>query len=163
VQLSGAMLAVLAANSAAPPPREATGLASISYEKTACYGVCPVFVATLRSDGTGTFDGKQFTVARGPTPFRVAPATFRALAATLAPLRPRHGTVVYDPMNCRGLGAPVTDASSTRIVWRGANGRLASLAFYDGCPAKAVTDRLAAARALLPLDRFIGRPDRRRR
>ncbi|MBX3563660.1 MAG: hypothetical protein KF730_03690 [Sphingomonas sp.] len=32
---------------------------SIRYETSACFGACPIYVVTLRPDGTGTFEGKR--------------------------------------------------------------------------------------------------------
>jgi hypothetical protein len=153
-----ASILVAPALSAAAPP-VASDVAIIRYEKTACFGFCPVFVVTLRSDGEGVFEGRQYTAVRGTRSFHVTPERFRAFAAALAPLRPRAGKLLYGEENrCHGAGPAPTDASSTGVAWRTREGRETSLYFYDGCGVPAVSQRLDAARALLPVKAFVGRP-----
>jgi hypothetical protein len=153
-----ASILVAPALSAAAPP-VAPDVASIRYEKTACFGFCPVFVVTLHSDGEGVFEGRQYTAVRGARRFHVTPERFRAFAAELAPLRPRAGKVLYDEANrCHGAGSAPTDGSSTGVAWRTREGRETALYYYDGCGVPSVSERLDAARALLPVKAFVGRP-----
>jgi Domain of unknown function (DUF6438) len=35
-------------------------ITSISLERGACFGSCPIYKVTLRSDGTATYDGERF-------------------------------------------------------------------------------------------------------
>jgi hypothetical protein len=155
--LASILVAAPALSAAVPVATQ--DLAIIRYEKTACFGFCPVFVVTLRSDGEGVFEGQHYTAVQGARRFHITPERFRAFAAALAPLRPRAGKLLYDEANrCHGAGAAPSDGSSTGVAWRTREGRETVLYFYDGCGVPEVRRRLDAARALLPIEAFVGRP-----
>src|SRR5690349_3828500 len=88
VILLGALAAVLPAGSVDARVRS---IETISYQTTACFGTCPVYTLTVRSDGTATFEGARYTAVRGRRDFRVTPRQYRAFAAWLAPVRPARG------------------------------------------------------------------------
>ncbi|WP_157073682.1 DUF6438 domain-containing protein [Sphingomonas soli] len=106
---------------------------SIRYETGPCFGVCPVYVVTLRPDGTGIFEGKRFTAATGTREFKLSRSEYEAFAAKLAPYRPKSGTARYTPDNKALCRSAATDLPSADITWTRAIGDSQSLAFYFGC------------------------------
>jgi hypothetical protein len=138
-------------------PRQAA-VETIAYETGPCFGRCPVYRVTVRSDGRGTFEGIRFTAFTGARPFRLTRAQYRAFAERLAPDRPAQGQRRYQPGTplCRQAA---TDLPSVSIVWRGRGEQ--SLYVYYGCDRRqngAMFDRLASAPALLPIGDFIAAP-----
>ena len=132
--------------------------ASITYSPSICYGTCPDYSVTVRSDGTATWEGRQFVEAKGVRQFNVSDEDYRAFARTLAPVRPT-GTreIVSGSPDC---GPAATDLPSTVIEWDD-GARKDKLAFYHGChnPAnRPVAEAVAAAPKLLPIAAFIGDP-----
>jgi hypothetical protein len=129
--------------------------ASISYRTGPCFGRCPVYRVTVRSDLTGTFEGERFTAVTGPREFRVSARQWRAFVAKLAPLRPR-GVRAVTPGSA-DCGQTVTDMPSVNVSWSGASAD--RLDFYYGCRAPAnqtLADTLRAAPELLPIGDYIG-------
>lgn len=138
-----------------PAPRQA-----ISYETGPCFGACPVFSFTVRSDGTGVFDGKRFTAVAGTRGFRVTPEQFRAFAAALAPYRPASGELRIAPGTDR-CAQVATDLPSTTVHWTGERSAQGErLHFYHGCDMEQnarMADALGNAPDLLPtLEPLIG-------
>jgi len=159
IKLGFAALAVGLAGCATTPQAEAAGreVRSISYETGPCFGACPVYRVTVNADGTGRFEGRNFTAARGERAFRITPAQYRAFAAQLAPLRPARGSRRYSGDACRIMA---TDLPSAQVTWAGAGGDQ-QLFFYFGCDMdrnQAIAERLRAAPRLLPITGLIGRP-----
>jgi hypothetical protein len=153
----GVGAAALALSACATMPRGGALPESISYETGPCFGACPVYVVTVRSDGSGMFEGKRFTAVSGQRSFRVTPDQFRAFADRLAPLRPASGIVRYSgaPL-CRGMA---TDLPSADVKWRTRGGGEQELYFYYGCDMeakRAMAERLGSAPDLLPIASFIG-------
>jgi hypothetical protein len=56
------------------------GIDSISLSRGPCYGTCPVYRVTLRSDGTVIWEGERFVQPIGRHVGRVDPAHFEHLA-----------------------------------------------------------------------------------
>lgn len=130
---------------------------AISYETGPCFGACPVFRVTVRSDGSGTFEGRQHTAVQGERSFRISPAQYRAFAAHLAPLRPAEGSVRMSGEACTRMA---TDLPSAEVTWFSRIGNSQSLYFYFGCDMErnqAIADRLRRAPSMLPIREMIGR------
>ena len=133
---------------------------AIRYETAPCFGACPVYAVTVRPDGTGTFEGRRFTAATGPTEFKLDPAAYRRFAAALAPYRPASGDVRYAPGEPNCENAP-TDMPSATVTWNSNTGAAPqTLSFYFGCrgEAQALADTLRQAPELLPIKDLIGPP-----
>jgi hypothetical protein len=149
--LGAAVVAVgTAAPSAARPAPE-----SITYETGPCFGSCPIYKVTVRSDGTGIFEGINFTAVRGIRNFRMTPRQYRAFAAYLSPIRPERGSIDYSGERCRTM---VTDMSSATVTWEGRGGTW-RLHVYYGCDPdrhRSLIFQLSAAPVLLPIRDFIG-------
>lgn len=147
-------LALLASPAAAQSSRSAMP-ESISYRAGPCMGGCPIYEVTVRSDGTGTFEGVNFTAVRGQRTFRVTPEQYRAYVRHLAPIRPRRGIVSHTGENCRDF---VTDNPSASVTWGDQRGGQGLILNYGCDPQRnrAMARRLATAPGLLPIGDFIG-------
>jgi hypothetical protein len=131
---------------------------TIRFETGRCFGTCPVYSVTVRPDGTGTFEGRQFTAVTGSRDFRLTTAEYRAFAERLAPYRPAQGEQRYEP------GSPLcpnhaTDMSSVDVTWSGGAGGARHLYFYLGCVSEDRQDARTALRTapeLLPIAPLVG-------
>lgn len=103
---------------------------TIRYETGPCFGACPVYVLTVRSDGTGTFEGRQHTAVQGVREFTLTPAQFADFRARLEPYRPVGQRRLSTGPECNGRVA--TDLPSVEISWtqKGPQSRLYA---YYGC------------------------------
>jgi len=149
-----AALALLASPAVAQRPHS-TLPDSIAFRAGPCMGGCPIYEVVVRSDGSGTFEGINFTAVTGRRDFRVTPAQYRTLVRHLAPIRPRRGVVSYSGENCRDF---VTDSSSGTVTWSDRRGNQ-GLHLNYGCDPRrnrAMARRLAGAPGLLPIGDFIG-------
>lgn len=154
---SGFILAALAlAAPAGALHASQRALETISYEAGPCFGACPIYKVTVRSDGTATFEGINFTAVRGVRQFRVTPREYRAFANHLAPIRPARGSIDYNGSDrCRVMA---TDMDSATVTWVSRRGTQ-RLHLYYGCDLernRALARRLRAAPGLLPIGDFIG-------
>lgn len=144
-----------------PPLPDGSALpTSISFSPSACYGTCPDYTVTVRSDGSATWEGRKFVAAKGVRQFNVSEEDYRALARTLAPIRPEGiRDIVSGSPDC---GPAATDHPSTTIEWEDAS-RKDRLHFYHGChnPKNGtIVDTITAAQKHLPVAAFIGDPAR---
>ena len=62
---------------------QVTGPIEITIARTACYGICPVYMVTIREDGTVTYEGHQFVRVTGSHTWKIDPAAVAALAAEM--------------------------------------------------------------------------------
>ena len=154
------LLLALAACTPAARPGAPTGIEadSIRYATGPCFGTCPVYSVTVTPDGAGTFVGERFTAVSGTRGFRIPPARYAALAATLAPYRPAGGErrIAQGTPDC---GNAPTDMPSTDVTWTRAAGDSARLSFYHGCAAnnRALADTLREVPAMLPIGNLVGK------
>jgi len=147
--------AAFAAPATAKPARHAAP-ESITYRAGPCMGGCPIYTVTVRSDGSATFEGINFTTVRGRREFRVTPRQYRAFAAWLAPIRPARGSIDYNSSQlCRTMA---TDMPSAAVTWNGRRGEQ-RLNYYYGCDMaryRALAQRLSHAPDRLPIGDYIG-------
>jgi hypothetical protein len=59
---------------------DATAIDTITLERTACFGTCPVYKLIVRRNGTVSYDGKQFVKVSGQRSRRISRARFQQLA-----------------------------------------------------------------------------------
>lgn len=144
---------------ATQPLPDGTALpASISFNPSVCYGTCPDYKVTVRSDGTATWEGRQFVEAKGVRQFSVSDEEYRAFARALAPIRPQGTRNIVD--GAPDCGPAATDHETTIVEWEDAATQ-DKLTFYHGChnPANRVmAETISAAPKLLPIATFIGDP-----
>ena len=102
---------------------------TIRLEATACDGRCPAFVVEVRSDGSGTFEGRSHTAVIGKRNFTLTPAQYADYRARLEPYRPS-GERLLDAAHCPEPAAP--GFHTIEVRWSGP-GRSDRLALYFGC------------------------------
>src|SRR5690349_3473487 len=75
----GLSLSAIAAPLQAVHAQEATeaadGDVAITLERTACFGVCPVYTLTIYEDGTVVYEGENHVEVMGTQTFEIDPAT----------------------------------------------------------------------------------------
>jgi hypothetical protein len=74
------MLASVAAVSCGPVT-EATGPVTITLERTACHGTCPVYLLTVSDNGTVIFDGREYVKNPGKIVSTISKQKVEQLAA----------------------------------------------------------------------------------
>jgi len=85
--LAAVGLAALAApKGASTAPVDAGKKAPIlaSLQRTACYGTCPIYKVTVRSDGTVEYDGERFVKVTGHQVAKLDPSHVEALRKAFA-------------------------------------------------------------------------------
>jgi len=115
---------------------------SITLERTACFGSCPIYKLTIASDGTVTFDGERFTKVQGIATGRISPSDFRRLVAEFEKINYFSLPDSFSP------GTPVcprmvTDMPSAVTSIR-LNGKAKSVSHYHGCGDSGVLPKLSA-------------------
>lgn len=125
----------------------------IRYSSSACEGVCPVFTVTVTEQG-GVFHGERFTTVTGERRFAFTPEQYRAVATTLAPIRPKGTRQIVDGSpDCGGTAA--TDFSSIEVRW-GTQDRLDYYRGCDGDEAKRIELVLTRALDLMAVEELVG-------
>lgn len=143
-------LALIGCSGNAPDPGPPV---PITYSASGCEGICPVFTVTVTEQG-GVFHGERFTKVTGERRFAVTPEQYRAVARTLAPIRPAGERQIVDGSpDCGGTAA--TDFSSIEVRW----GERDRLHYYNGCSgaaAERIELILAQAEDLMGIGAFLG-------
>jgi hypothetical protein len=65
-------------------PADIASIASVSLERTECYGTCPEYTVTVKRDGTVTWSGTDFVQAKGARTGKANAAATRALFELIA-------------------------------------------------------------------------------
>ena len=104
---------------------------SITLERTACFGTCPMYKVAITSDGTVTFNGERFTKTTGMAKGKISPADFRQLVSEFEKINYFSLPDNYAP------GTPVcpqriTDMPSANTSIR-LKGKTKSVSHYYGC------------------------------
>jgi ankyrin repeat protein len=105
-----------------PPIKDWASL-RIALSRSECYGSCPVYDVEIASDGTVTYDGRNFVLVGGKHVSHITPERVRALFAAF---RKAEFFTLYDDYR-----AGITD-SATYVVSIGYDGRKKSVADYVG-------------------------------
>jgi hypothetical protein len=63
----------------APPPESAPTDVTMTLERTACYGTCPVYKLTITGDGTVVYEGRDFVEVKGEQTSQISPAQVQEL------------------------------------------------------------------------------------
>jgi len=161
VVVAGLALAGCAHTRSAPTPKPKpipVEIDSITYETGPCFGACPVYSVTVRSDGSGVFTGKRFTEVSGERAFKLSPDQYAAFAAQLAPYRPASGEKRISPGE-KGCEHAATDLPSVDVTWSRAIGDRQRLYYYFGCNMEGnqtMAQALGNAVDALPIEPLIG-------
>ena len=115
---------------------------SITLERTACFGTCPIYAVTINSDGAVTFNGERFVKTVGIAQDRIDKAAFRELVREFEKIDYFSLPDDFTPGSkvCPNM---VTDMPSADTSIR-LNGKTKSVAHYQGCGKSAVLDNLTA-------------------
>jgi membrane dipeptidase (peptidase family M19)/uncharacterized protein DUF6438/ankyrin repeat protein len=77
----GPSTAMMAAASSSPAAQDtAQGPITITLQRTACFGMCPVYSVTIHDDGTVSYEGLEHTKVQGKQTWKIDRAAVRALA-----------------------------------------------------------------------------------
>jgi acetamidase/formamidase len=119
----------------------------ITMERGACFGTCPMYKVTLRSDGTVTFDGANFVKTKGTATGKITPEDFNKLVSEFEKLKFFSLDDTYEP-GSPACGPAATDLPYVRTSIQ-MKGKTKSISHYQGCLNSEVV------RTLLNLDRKI--------
>jgi acetamidase/formamidase len=119
----------------------------ITMERGACFGTCPMYKVTLRSDGTVTFDGANFVKNKGTATGKITPEDFNKLVSEFEKVKFFSLDDTYEP-GSPGCGPAATDLPYVRTSIQ-MKGKTKSISHYQGCLNSEVV------RTLLNLDRKI--------
>jgi len=114
----------------------------ITLERGACFGTCPVYQLTIKSDGSVTFDGKRFTKTTGIATGKISQSDFRALVSEFVNIYYFSLPDAYTP-GTKECPDRITDMPSANTSIR-LNGRAKSVAHYYGCGNKGALEKLTA-------------------
>jgi hypothetical protein len=115
---------------------------SITLERTACFGTCPVYKVNITADGTVTFNGDRFTKTTGIAKGKISPGDFRQLVSEFEKIDYFSLPDRFEP------GTPVcpqriTDMPSANTSIR-LKGKTKSVGHYYGCGDKGALAQLTA-------------------
>ena len=167
----GALGAVLLCSGCEPPPASPPDIAvdagpapargalvrdpvSISYESHGCYGPCPIYRVTIRSDGSADYVGRDHVRVSGERRLRLTPDSFRRFAAYLAPIKPPRGSIPS-----AGVACNVNDGPTWSVQGLGADGARPGLCVgsHDQLPDPNLAyERIRKAPDLLPIEGLVG-------
>ena len=114
----------------------------ITLERGACFGTCPVYQLTIKSDGTVAFDGKRFTKTTGNATGKISQNDFRALVSEFEKINYFSLPDAYTP-GTKECPRMITDMPSADTSIR-LKGRMKSVAHYYGCGTEGALAQLTA-------------------
>src|SRR2546426_563412 len=114
----------------------------ITLERTVCFGTCPAYHLTIKSDGSVTFDGKRFTKTTGVATSKITPSDFRALVSEFEKINYFSLPDAYTP-GTKECPRMMTDMPSADTSIR-SYGRSKSVAHYHGCGTEGALAKLTA-------------------
>src|SRR5262249_10451513 len=119
-----------------------SGNDQITLERGPCFGTCPIYKLTIKSDGNVTFEGQRFTKTTGVAKGKISPDDFRTLVREFEKIDYFALPDSYTP------GTPqcpqmVTDmpSANTSIVLKG---KTKSVSHYHGCGDSGALPKLTA-------------------
>jgi acetamidase/formamidase len=114
----------------------------ITLERTACFGTCPVYKLTIKSDGSVMFQGERFTKTTGTATGKISATDFRALVAEFEKSDYFSLADAYTP-GTKECPRPTTDMPSAETSIH-LNGRAKRVAHYHGCGNEGSLSKLTA-------------------
>lgn len=132
---------------------------SFSIERTACFGFCPMYAATVDADDKLVFEGQRFVAAEGAHEKTLPEGSFERLIE----IAERHGFAGFDSAypNEAGDNCPQMATDMPSVIVSVSSKKLThAVSFYRGCFEFDGRDRLEAmieeVDAVLALDDWIG-------
>jgi len=104
-----ACLSLLLAASVSGATAASSEITEITLERTPCFGTCPVYEVTLRSDGTVVYEGKRFTKEIGRRTGKISTKQFQELATKIE-------QIGFFALNDEYLTKKNADGSETRVT-----------------------------------------------
>lgn len=104
---------------------------SVTLQRTACYGQCPIYAVEIYGNGQVKYTGKDFVKVKGIRQSSVPPANVELLAAALRHVKFEQIREKYQ-FETDGCVSMPTDFPSFSISVTKA-GKTKSVAFYTGC------------------------------
>ena len=140
----GTMIFVAAADTAAivvqPSAKRKTG-DSITLERTACFGTCPIYDVTIAADGTVSFQGQRFTRLQSATG-RISRRAFRKLVREFERIKYFSLPDDFTPgtKNCPNMITDMPSANTSIYL----KGKSKAVSHYHGCGNSGVLAKLTA-------------------
>jgi len=122
--------------------KSSTNEDQITLERTACFGTCPVYKLTIKSDGSVMFQGERFTKTTGPATGKISASDFRALVNEFNQVDYFSLADAYLP-GTKECPNRITDMPSATTSIR-LNGRTKAVAHYYGCGSEGAVGKLTA-------------------
>lgn len=134
-----------------------TGEAAISLSEGPCFGTCPIYDMTLHPNGDYLLNAERFVKKEGVREGNMGGQAWmdaeRALReAGFWSLAPEQ-TMDTLP-NCH------TDAPTTKIMWRDAEGKEKTVTYYAGCGVQKMNDLIRTLRAAMKFEDLVWTEDR---
>ena len=114
----------------------------IRLSRTACFGTCPVYTVTIKSDGTVSYAGERFVFTIGFAQGRIDKSAFRDLAREFEKLDYFTLPDEFVP-GTKACPNMVTDMPSADTAIR-LNGKTKRVAHYHGCGNSGILPKLTA-------------------
>ena len=114
----------------------------IRLERSVCFGTCPSYKVTIASDGTVTFEGRDFVKTKGTATAQIKPDDFKQLASEFEKIKYFSLDGKYEP-GTPGCGVAATDLPYARTAIR-LGRRIKSVSHYHGCTSSEVLRALTA-------------------
>ncbi len=114
----------------------------ITLERSVCFGTCPSYKVAVASDGTVTFEGRDFVKTKGTATAQIKPNDFNNLVNEFEKVKYFSLDDKYEP-GSPGCGRAATDNPYARTSIQ-INARTKSLSHYHGCGDSEVLRALTA-------------------
>jgi len=116
---------------AAAPGVKDTNSVSVTLDRGACYGTCPIYSVTMLGSGAVTFKGERFVTTEGTATATVSRDTVRQVLEAFDRASFSSLPSSYQPGDSTCPHA-ATDMPSVNLTWE-ADGASKSVHFYYGC------------------------------
>ena len=100
----------------------------ITLERTICYGTCPAYKLTVKSDGTVLFEGLNYTNVKGKIEDKISAEKVKQLIKEFQTVDYFNLNGKYDTQSCFQVTDNPSASTSIRI-----NGKTKSISHYRGC------------------------------
>jgi acetamidase/formamidase len=114
----------------------------ITLERTVCFGTCPDYKLTIKSDGSVTFEGKRFTKTSGIAKGKISIADYRALVSEFEKINYFSLPDKFIP-GTKECPQVITDMPSANTSIR-LNGKAKAVDHYYGCGEQGALTKLTA-------------------
>ena len=115
---------------------------TITLERGVCFGSCPAYKFTIKSDGNVTFEGRQFTKTKGTATGKISANDFRKLVTEFEKIDYFSLLDAYTP-GTKQCPQVITDLPSAETALR-LNGKMKSVSHYHGCGNSGALAKLTA-------------------